>query len=150
MARPAKTSPKNQPAPKKPLGRPSTYSEEMADKICEEIAQGAALYILCLKDGYPAERTVYQWLEKRPDFAQKYARARDRQQDRCVDEMIVIADGCRDPNKARIQIDARKWRASKLAPKKYGDKLELGSNPENPLALMIAAVQGTAIVPVEK
>lgn len=109
----------------KRTGRPSEYSQEIADRICEEIIGGAALYKICERDGFPGERTVYQWLDRFPDFAQQYARARELQQDREADHMVVIADETKDPNKARLQIDARKWRASKLAPKKYGDKLDL-------------------------
>jgi hypothetical protein len=107
------------------MGRPSTYSEEIADRICERIIEGAALYKLCEEDGFPGEKTVYQWLDKHEDFAQKYARARELQQDREADKIVSIADETDDPNKARLQIDARKWRASKLAPKKYGDRLDL-------------------------
>lgn len=108
------------------MGRPSEYSDEIAEAICEAIAQGAALYRLCEREDMPAERTVYQWLEAREDFAQRYARARARQQDREVDHIVEIADTEEDPQKARVRIDARKWRASKLAPKKYGDRVELG------------------------
>lgn len=110
------------------MARPSDYTDETAELICEEIAQGAALYRLCERDDMPAERTVYQWLERFPEFAQKYTRARDRQQDREVDHIVVIADEAEDANLARLRIDARKWRASKLAPKKYGDKMELGGS----------------------
>ena len=107
------------------MARPSSYTEETADILCEEIAQGAALYRLCAEhDDLPAERTVYLWLEKYPEFVQKYTRARDRQQDRESDHIIEIADTDPDPQRARVRIDARKWRASKLAPKKYGDKVE--------------------------
>ena len=106
------------------MGKPSTYSDETADILCEELAQGAALYRLCAeRDDLPAERTVYQWLEKMPEFAQKYARARERQQDRESDHIIEIADTEPDPNRARVRIDARKWRASKLAPKRFGERV---------------------------
>lgn len=107
------------------MARPSEYTEEMADRICEGIIEGAALYRLCEQDEFPGERTVYQWLDAQPSFAQKYARARELQQDREADKVVVIADEAKDANIARLQIDARKWRASKLAPKKYGDKLDL-------------------------
>lgn len=106
-------------------GRPSTYSDEIADQICDEIIRGASLYRLCERDGFPGERTVYQWLDKNPEFAQKYMRARELQQDREADKIVDIADAAEDANLARLQIDARKWRASKLAPKKYGDRLDL-------------------------
>lgn len=106
-------------------GRPSTYSEAIADDICERIIDGGALYRICQTDGFPSEGTVYRWLEEHEGFREKYARARELQQDREADHIVVIADETEDPQKARLQIDARKWRASKLAPKKYGDKLDL-------------------------
>jgi len=162
MAKPAKPASKKKPGVTKSSGdvykdigvkrrgRPSGYSDEIADRICEAIAQGNALHILCECDGMPAERTVYQWLERNPEFAQKYARARARQQDRSVDEIVEIADRCIDPNKARVQIDARKWRMSKLAPKKYGDKLELSGDPENPLKLLLSQLPTGSIKPVDE
>jgi len=108
-----------------PTGRPSDYTEELADLICEAVASGGALYRMCAeRDDLPAERTIYQWLEKHPSFAQKYARARERQADRNADEIVDIADTEDDPQRARVRMDARKWRASKLAPKKYGDKVQ--------------------------
>ena len=105
------------------LGRPSSYTDEIADRVCEAIAAGGALYLICERPDMPGESTVYQWLAAKPDFAEKYARARERQQDRRVDEIIEIADKDDDPNRARVRIDARKWAASKLAPKKYGDRV---------------------------
>lgn len=90
------------------------------------------------REGWPAERTIYQWLEKHEEFVQKYARARERQADREVDQIVVIADdsgfdaqivdgravvNSESVNRARLRVDARKWRASKLAAKKYGDKI---------------------------
>jgi hypothetical protein len=107
------------------MPRQTDYDEEIADRLCEEIAAGAALYRLCAEsEELPAERTVYQWLQANPAFAQKYARARERQQDREADRIVEIADSAEDANLARLQIDARKWRASKLAPKKYGDRVQ--------------------------
>ena len=108
-----------------PGGRPSLYADEIADAICEAIIEGGALYRICEQEGFPSENTVYRWIEEKPEFREKYARARELQQDREADKIVVIADETTDPNKARLQIDARKWRASKLAPKKYGDRLDL-------------------------
>lgn len=109
----------------RPVGRPSTFTQEMADKICEEIAMGKALRWLCRQDGWPAERTVNQWLEKNEQFAQQYARARVMQQDGFVDEMVMIADDQSiPPDRARVMIDTRKWVAGKMAPKKYSDKIQ--------------------------
>lgn len=108
-----------------PAGRPSHYTPEIADIVCEAIATGGALYKICEeRDDFPAERTIYQWLEKHEEFAQKYARARERQADRRADEVVVIADTEADPQRARNRMDARKWHSAKLAPKKYGEKIE--------------------------
>jgi hypothetical protein len=106
----------------------------MADEICEEIALGGALYRMCQERAHwPAERTVYQWLEAHQDFAQKYARARERAADRRVAEIVEIADSAKDAQLARVQIDARKWQAAKFAPKKYGDRVQLAGDAEQPL-----------------
>lgn len=95
-------------------------------EICELIAVGYSLRAaLEQKAEYPSYNTFYKWLDEFEHVRDKYARARELQQDFEADNMVDIADVAVDPNKARIQIDARKWRASKLAPKKYGDKLDL-------------------------
>lgn len=110
------------------MARPSIYSDELADAICEAIATGqhsGALHrILERRDDFPAEGTVYRWLDEKPAFKEKYLRARERQQHRESDECIVIADEAVDPNKARVQIAARQWRAAKLAPKTFGERVE--------------------------
>lgn len=90
---------------------------------------------------------MYVWLQKNSDFAEKYARAREIQADRGVDEMLVIADTDPDAARARNRIDVRKWRASKLAAKRYGDKIQVGGDAENPLSVLIQSCLGTAIQP---
>ena len=73
----------------------------------------------------PSKPAVLDWLNEDPSFATQYARAREDQADFYADEIIEIADTEADSSKARNRIDARKWKASKLQPKKYGDKLDL-------------------------
>lgn len=117
----------NTPAPQakpKTIGRPSTYTDEIAEEICEAIATGGALYKLCeANEHWPAERTVFQWLEARPTFAQNYARARERQADRFAHEGLEKATNAKDAALGRLAWDAYRWHASKFAPKKYGDKV---------------------------
>lgn len=70
----------------------------------------------------PAESTVRLWAtEDREGFAAHYARAREGQADHYADEIIRIADEAEDAQIGRLRVDARKWVASKLAPKKYGE-----------------------------
>lgn len=58
-------------------------------------------------------------------MAEQYARARARQAEHYASEIIEIADTAEDAQLARLQVDARKWVASKLLPKVYGDKQEI-------------------------
>jgi hypothetical protein len=74
----------------------------------------------------PDRETVRRWRRENEEFRGQYARARVDQADSLAEEIVAIADTEKDPAKARVRIDARKWYASKLNPKTYGDKLELG------------------------
>ena len=112
------------------MGRPSDYRPEMADRICEELASGKHLHMICKEDWAPGERTVYQWLDKNPEFAQMYAHARERQQEVLAAEVILIADTVKDAAVARNMMDARKWYAGKVAPKKWGDRVEIDAKIE--------------------
>lgn len=106
--------------------RPSSYSQELADIICDRIARGESLRAVCETEGIPSKETVRNWLrEDREGFLAQYTRAREEQADHYADEIIEIADKANDAQLARLQVDARKWKASKLAPKRYGEKVDL-------------------------
>lgn len=118
----------------KPMGRPSTFSQAVADDICERIALGNSLRSICREDDMPAMSTVFKWLSQQPSFAEQYTHAREAQADAIVDDILDIADDkTLDPNDRRIRIDSRKWLAGKMRPKKYSDKTLIGSDPDNPL-----------------
>lgn len=134
-----------------PTGRPSSYTEETADTICERIANGESLKSICECDDMPSKSTVFKWLNDIPAFSDKYARAREAQADSIFDEILDIADDARNDwmiahgdeedgvgyklngehvQRMKLRIDARKWMAGKLRPKKYGEKLELSGEGE--------------------
>lgn len=128
------------------IGRPSDFTDELADKICAELSNARSLRSICLDEDMPCQTTVFKWLRENADFAQQYARAREAQADAIFDEMLDIADdGANDfmgadekyngdaVARSKLRVDTRKWMAGKLAPKKYGEKTLLGSDPENPL-----------------
>lgn len=102
-------------------GRPSKYSEKLAGEICERIAEGEGLVTICKGEGMPNISTIFRWLESKPGFCDRYARAREEQAEVHADEILSIADTEEDVNRAKVRIDARKWTASKLRPKKYGN-----------------------------
>lgn len=110
------------------------YSEELAATICERLADGESLRSICRDENMPSKSSVFKWLGMHKTFADQYARAMEARADSHADDLVDIADDrTLDPNDKRVRIDARKWVASKLRPKVYGDKQLLGSDPDNPL-----------------
>lgn len=135
-------------------GRPSKYTDNIAAHITTELVNGRSLRSICVEDeGIPNVATVIKWLAN-PEYAEfraQYARAREAQADILADEILDIADKCRIGEKtttkangdtetvtgdmvdrSRLQIDARKWYAAKLAPKKYSEKLAIGGADDLP------------------
>ena len=131
-------------------GRPTLYSPELADIICERLVLGESLRSICRDDEMPAISTVFRWLRVEEGFSDQYARAREEQADTLADEIVEIADeecttvrADKHPNakadddglvevvfdstavaRNRLRVDARKWVAAKLKPKKYSDKIQ--------------------------
>lgn len=130
-------------------GRPSSYTQEVADKICEEIANGKSLRSICAEEDMPAKSMVFRWLAADEAFRDQYARAREAQADAIFDEILNIADdGLNDTYtdddgnvrtnqdviaRSRLRVDARKWMAGKLRPKVYGDRQVIAGDPDAPL-----------------
>jgi hypothetical protein len=113
------------------LGRPETpFDKDTAKHICDMIESGMTLNAICALPDVPSIPTVYKWLDNNPDFFQDYARARSKQADTFADMVMTEAFNSHDAQIGRLRIDALKWTASKLAPKKYGDKIEVESNSQ--------------------
>ncbi|MFJ6328110.1 MULTISPECIES: terminase small subunit protein [unclassified Rhizobium] len=126
-------------------GRPSDFTQAMADTICEQLAEGNSLRKICAPKDMPSKAAVFRWLAAHDTFRDQYARAREAQADALFDEILDIANTPITGKKTkvdkdgnvievtkgdmiehrRLQIDARKWIASKLRPKVYGDKLDV-------------------------
>lgn len=101
------------------------YTSELAALICERMAKGESLRSVCRDKGMPAESTVRTWaIGDHEGFAAQYARAREAQMDALSDDLLDIADEkSGDPQRDRLRLDTRKWLMSKIAPKRYGEKL---------------------------
>lgn len=139
-------------------GRPSSFTPELADRICAELSEGRSLRTVCKAEDMPAVSTVFNWLRTKPEFLEQYTRAKEEAADALADEIQDIADdGTNDwmerldkdsqgagyvlngehVQRSRLRVEARKWIASKLKPKKYGDKLELAGDPKAPLTVQV-------------
>lgn len=114
------------------IGRPTVYTPELGDMICERISLGESLRKICREDGTPGLATIMRWLVSDDAmyvrFREQYARAKEVQADSYEDMMLDIANNQDDVNRARLIIDTMKWTASKLKPKKYGDKIDMTTN----------------------
>jgi len=102
-----------------------TYSEQKANEICQMIESGMSLVSICALDDMPRISTVYDWIDKLPELADRYARARQRQADTLASMVMTEAFNTNHAQIGRLRTDALKWTASKLSPKKYGDKIEV-------------------------
>ena len=110
-------------------GRPTRYNQIIANEICRQIAEGNSLRAITTQEDLPGLSTIMQWLSKesefRQSFTEQYARAKQAQADMIADDILYIAEHEPDVNRARLMVDARKWYAGKLKPKKYGDIKQL-------------------------
>ena len=143
---------------KRSAGRPSDYTPELADEICERIANGESMRAICEDDDKPNRRTLLRWLETNEEFATKCARARVLQADALEEQMQAVADDGRNDwmerqseaekgqgintgwvlngehvQRSKLRVSTLQWRASKLNPKKYGDKLQHSGDEDNPI-----------------
>lgn len=149
------------------MSRPSSFTQEQADAICVKLASGQSLRSICAEDDQPDQTTVYRWLRDNEAFRQQYARAREDQAETLFDQMVTIADtplmGLKTVTKVtgvemtegdmiehrRLQVETRKWVLGKMAPKKYGDRIDLnhGGQKDNPIMALIAEVSGNTLSP---
>ncbi|RWC76083.1 MAG: terminase small subunit protein [Mesorhizobium sp.] len=141
------------------MARPTDFTQDIADAICQQLAEGNSLRSICLAEDMPAKSTVLNWLLK-PDYAQfldQYTRARELQADVHVDEMPDIADDSSNDyitktnadgstyeqvnsehiQRSRLRIETRKWIAERMRPKKYGSKVALTDGDGGPLVVQV-------------
>lgn len=105
-------------------GRPSLFSEELADFICRRLVEGESLRQICLDKDMPDRHTIIRWKNDNEIFRAQYARARDDQADTYQELCLEAATTADDPAKGRLAFDAYRWVASKLKPGTYGDKVQ--------------------------
>lgn len=103
------------------------HSEELENEICDRIAEGESLRAICQDDNMPGRRTVMEWIETNEAFRAKYARARVQQAEWLNDDMAEIEEsvlrGRLDTKAAQVVLGSKQWRAAKLAPKRYGERI---------------------------
>jgi hypothetical protein len=135
----AENNPETQPRAQK--GRPSTFTDALADEICERLGEGEPLAVICRDEHMPAVRTVSHWKEKHPQFSADFARARDEGFDAIAVDCLNIADdngkdvrytdkGEETVNtdviqRAKLRVETRLKLLAKWDPKRYGEKIAI-------------------------
>lgn len=129
------------------VGRPSIFTKELSDKICDQLAEGISLRTVCLADDMPDKATVFRWLRTNKEFCDQYTRAKEESADAMAEDVLDIADDGRNDwmtitkgnnsfdvpdrevlQRSKLRVDTRIWLMSKMKPKKYGEKLDLSNN----------------------
>lgn len=129
----------------------STFTQDIANAICAELAEGKSLRGAAENAGVGAS-TVLGWTEANKEFGEQYARARQIGYQLLADEILDISDdGLNDTyidedghtktnqdviSRSRLRVDSRKWMLSKMLPKVYGDKLTHQGDPDAPLTVI--------------
>jgi hypothetical protein len=147
------------------IGRPTIYTEALAEQICNELCTGRTLRDVCRDDGMPAESTVRLWAQSdRDGFGARYRSARELGYHTMADEILEIADDTRNDlvarrrangegepmldhehvSRAKLRIEVRRWLLSKALPKIYGDRLDLKASHEagDTLLELMKAIDG--------
>lgn len=136
------------PVPPKQQGRPSLFTQEIADEICERLAKGETLAQICKADNMPAVRTVSDWKAAHATFSADFAHAREEGYDAIAQQCLDIADetsndtvyGDSGPRansewitRSKLRVDTRLKLLAKWDPKRYGDKVQLTGDGGGPL-----------------
>jgi len=123
------------------MGRPTKYSKKLDDEIYKRISQGNSLRKVLRAEDMPSIQTFYTWLIKYPDFLEHYRVASEISHEIRLEEIDDLGyEAMADKDKApglKILADQRRWAASKLYPKKYGDRqaLDIGGQTDNPIVI---------------
>lgn len=130
-----------------PAGQPTTFTKEIGQEICTRLSQGESIRKISADEHMPPSSTIYNWLcqavrQDKPElkeFLEQYRIAREAQAEFFFEEIkeigdeastIIVGDDKSDGARvqaAKLRVDVRKWAMSKIAPKKYGDKLDVTS-----------------------
>jgi hypothetical protein len=115
------------------MSRRSDYSLENVNRICEMVAQGMTLRQISAELGYSLG-TLLNWTTK-PEHIEQYTRARESAADIFETDIIeaALSAGPETAASDRVKIDALKWVAARRAPKKYGDRITHGGDPDAPI-----------------
>ncbi len=144
---------------KKKTGRPSSFTDETADRICERLSSGESLIHITKDPKMPSQAVVYLWLSKFPVFLEKYTRAREFWAEHQFERMMHIAetpmlgkrtkvknDGSKEVitgdmvDHRRLLVDTIKWSLARMSPKKYSDRQDINLKTPEGITVNVRSV----------
>lgn len=126
------------------MGRPSKYTPELFEAICQRIETGETLTDICRPEEMPNRSTVHDWIAAH-DLSQRFTRARDKGFDAIAESCFAIADDARNDwmerfdddgagvgwklngdhvQRSKLRIETRLKLLAKWDPKRYGEKIQ--------------------------
>lgn len=144
-------------------GRPSKFTQELVDTICERLSKGEPLAVICRDEGFPHPSTVRDWMADRPEVSRAIARAREDGEDWLAAECLEIADDSRNDwiereagkgdaraceviengeaiQRSKLRIETRLKLLAKWNPKKYGERITHAGDESAPVVTKIELV----------
>lgn len=148
--------------------------QALVEQVCERIAQGESVSAIfrSAADSLPRIVTFWRWLHDDPELEKLYERATAQRGEKYADEIVDIIDGAGSPllddegrpilgrdgfpvmvvdrtavEHAKARADARKWTASRLLPKRYGDRTTIAGDAENPIAIVDQSAIASKLLP---
>jgi hypothetical protein len=122
------------------VARPTVFTAEFGEKICERIAEGEMLTIMCKDREHPSYHTVYKWIDTNAAFAKSYKLAKELQAHAFAEKAVQTAMAATpdSANAARVKFDAQRWYAAKLLPVTYSDKTQVDHTGKITLEALVA------------
>lgn len=103
------------------------YSPKLIDEICRRIAIGEPIRWILREKNKPNWNTLCRWMEKYPEFGEKYAKAMERRADYIAHKMVELATtATKDPKNAngyKVAANILQWQAAMGNPKKYSERM---------------------------
>lgn len=130
------------------MGRPTVKTPELIAEICERVAQGRSVASVSRDEDMPCHLTIWRWMNSDEEFCSRYARAiqaRAMAHADGIDDLVDRAVRGEIPaDVARVAIDAKKWTASRLLPKVYGDRTQIEATVNHTHTLHLEALKELA------
>jgi hypothetical protein len=147
-------APRKKPGPPKGSGgRPSKYTPEIAEEIVQRLSEGEPLRQICRDDHMPEWRSIYNWMAQNEELSAAIAHAREIGQDAIAEDILseisdeperILSEGGGRIDSGYVQLiraraDIKLKLLAKWNPKRYGDRVALAGDAENPLKVDVEA-----------